>query len=252
MSEYNLLNREVELKDRTPVTQAVEIIMILDGMWLTDFNGDMSHKPALNRLFKLENVDAAALKKSLLSSTNYDQKTSYLGFLLVISAYCVQAIGEYMDNNEIPTNLAWAYVCEAWRELSMLDYARTRLASEKQIPNLIQSAIIERESNATNSLWAIELVASAMKARASKGGKARAAKDPKTQALRQIEEVEYPLKKHLFHLRGRRNEFVIEMQAKYPVLVSKDSIERLVDRLNKQNGITQKKQSKPIATQLAK
>ena len=37
MSHYESLTREVALKDRTPVSQAIEIIMILDGMWLTDF-----------------------------------------------------------------------------------------------------------------------------------------------------------------------------------------------------------------------
>ena len=77
--------------------------------------------------------------------------------------------------------------------------------------------------------------------REKKGGKARAAKDPKTQALKQIEEVEYPLKKHLFYLRGRRIEFVNAMHVKYPIITNADSIKQLVDRLNKQNGITQKK-----------
>lgn len=228
MSDYELLNREVELKDRTPVTQAVEIIMILDGMWLTDFNGDMSHKSVLSKLFKDENVDAAALKESLLNSTHYDQKTRYLGFLLVISAYCVQAIGVYMDNNEIPTNLAWAYICEAERDLSALDIYRQ-----------VQSKIKEVTQN--DSSWANEMVESAIKVRASKGGKARAAKDPRTQALKQIEEVEYPLKKHLFYLRGRRTRFVNEMHVKYPMIINADSIKQLVDKLNKQNGITQKK-----------
>lgn len=81
-----------------------------------------------------------------------------------------------------------------------------------------------------------------------KGGKARAAKDPKTQAIKQIEEVEYPLKKHLFRLRGRRTEFVTAMHVKYPIITNADTIKRLVDKLNKKNGITQKKTNKPIAT----
>lgn len=229
MSDYELLHREVEIKDRTPVTQAIEIIMILDGMWQDDFNGDMSHKRVLSKLFKEENVDAAALKESLLNSTHYDQKTRYLGFLLVISAYCVQAIGEYMDNDEIPTNLAWVYICEAERNLSALDIYRQ-----------VQLKLKESASRPDSS-WANEVVSSAMKAQASKGGRARAAKDPKTQALKQIEEVEYPLKKHLFHLRGRRIEFVNAMHVKYPIFTNPDSIMQLVDRLNKQNGITQKK-----------
>lgn len=89
------------------------------------------------------------------------------------------------------------------------------------------------------------------KSMAVNGGKARAAKNPKTQALKQIKEVEYPIKKHLFHLRGRRTEFVNEMHAKYPIITNIDSIKQLVDRLNKQNGITQKSQSKLIATQPA-
>jgi hypothetical protein len=240
MSEYELLNREVDIKDRTPVTQAVEIIMLLSGMWEHDFNGDMYHKRALTELLNAEKIDGAAAKENISNWSNGDPKLYYAGFLYVVFSYCVQAIREYMDNHDVPTNLAWAYVDEARYELSVLDYARTRLATEKQIPDLIQSAIKERESDAGKSLWAKELVESAIKARSSEGGKARAANDPKTRYVKEIEEIEYPLKMRLFHLRGRRDEFITDMHVKYPDL-SRDTIANLVDRLNKQNGITQRK-----------
>lgn len=77
---------------------------------------------------------------------------------------------------------------------------------------------------------------------ARKGGIARAQNDKKTQALNKIEAVDYPANQHLFHLRGRRNQFANDMLGKYPDLVSKENILQLVDRLNKTNGITQKKQ----------
>ena len=80
-----------------------------------------------------------------------------------------------------------------------------------------------------------------MSENASNAGSGRAARDPRTKALKLIEETEYPLKKHLFHLRGRRTKFVNEMHTKYPIIANADSIKRLVDKLNNQNGITQKK-----------
>ena len=211
MSDYELLNREVEIKDRTPVTQAIEIIMILDGMWLNDFDGDMSHKDVLSRLFKEENVDAAALKESLLNSTHYDQKNRYLGFLLVISAYCVQAIGEYMDNDEKPTNLAWAYVDKARYELSALDYARTRLAIENEIPDLIQSEISQR---------------------ASKAGKAAHANTDKQQIkiniAQHFQESTYP-----FHKHGYTTKFINEMLEKYPKIENIKTIQKWVAEFKK-------------------
>ncbi len=233
------MSDEVELKYKTPVTQAVEIINILDGCWLTDFNGDTSHKPILDKLFETENIDAVAMKQSLLSEAHllnpdfYDKKIRYLGFLLVISAYCIQAVGEYLDNNEVPTNLAWAYVVEAERMLSSLETFR-----------YFQLKIKEFESGAhTDSSWAKVLVESVIKAHKSALGKARADKDSRTKALKDIETIDYPANKHLFHLRGRRDKFAIDMLDKYKNegLVSKETILRLVDRLNKQNGITQKK-----------
>lgn len=81
-----------------------------------------------------------------------------------------------------------------------------------------------------------------------KGGVNRAKKDERTIALNCIKTEDYPATQHRFHLRGRRNNFANEMLIKYPILVSKESILRLVDKLNKKNGITQKK---PIATQPA-
>ena len=212
MSDYESLTREVALKDRTPVSQAIEIIMILDGMWLTDFDGDMSHKPVLTRLFKLENVDAAALNEALINNIEqYDHKTRYLGFLLVISAYCVQAIGEYMDNNEVPTNLAWAYVMQAERQLSHLDSARTRIAIEKQIPTLIQSKISER---------------------ASKAGKAAHANSPKQKIKSEVkqlfEDSPYP-----FDKRGYTTKFVNEMCKRYPLIENTKTIEKWVAEFKK-------------------
>lgn len=76
---------------------------------------------------------------------------------------------------------------------------------------------------------------------ARKNGKARAAKDIRSQMLKKIEEVDYPTKKHLFHIRGHRVKFINDMFIKYPVFVDKTSIERRVDKLNKDNGISQKK-----------
>ena len=185
--------------------------MILDGMWLTDFNGDMSHKSVLSRLFKAEHVDAAALKESLLNSDHYDQKTRYLGFLLVISAYCVQAIGEYMDNDEIPTNLAWAYVIQAERELSWLDNARTRFATEKQLPTLIQSAIKER---------------------ASKAGKAAHANSPKQKIKMEIEQ-QFKDSTYPFNKRGYTTKFVNEMCKKYPKIENIKTIQNWVAEMKK-------------------
>lgn len=81
----------------------------------------------------------------------------------------------------------------------------------------------------------------ARKAIPSEGGKARAANDERSKALKKIETEDYPANKHLFHLRGWRNKFINEMFVKYKVFESVYSITRLVDRLNKSNGITQKK-----------
>lgn len=216
MSDYESLTREVALKDRTPVSQAIEIIMILDSMWLTDFDGDMSHKPVLTRLFKAENVDAAALNEALINDIEqYDQKTRYLGFLLVISAYCVQAIGEYMDNNEVPTNLAWAYVVQAERQLSHLDSARTRIAIENQIPALIQSEI---------------------KGRASKAGKAAHANSPEyaeKQKIRKEVEQKFKDSSYPFHLHGYTAKFVKEMAKRYPKIENIKTIEKWVAEFKK-------------------
>lgn len=212
MSGYELLNREVELKDKTPVSQAIEIIMILDGMWLTDFDGDMGHKAVLTRLFKAENVDAAALNEALINNIEqYDHKTRYLGFLLVISAYCVQAIGEYMDNNEVPTNLAWAYVVQAERQLSHLDSARTRIAIEKQIPALIQSEITER---------------------ASKAGKAAHANTDKQKIKKEVEQ-QFNDSSYPFHKRGYTTKFVNEMCKKYPKIENIKTIQNWVAEMKK-------------------
>jgi hypothetical protein len=60
--------------------------------------------------------------------------------------------------------------------------------------------------------------------------------------LIKIEDVDYPAYKHLFHLRGRRTKFANDMLDKYKNegLVSLETILRLVDRINKVNGIMQK------------
>lgn len=75
----------------------------------------------------------------------------------------------------------------------------------------------------------------------SKGGKARAEKDLRTKALRSIEEEDYPKIKKIMHLRGRRTEFANNMLSKYPVLANTSRILVLIDRLNKLEGITQRK-----------
>ena len=200
MSDYELLNQEVELKDRTPVSQAIEIIMILDGMWLADFNGDMSHKKVLNDLFNADDVDGAAAKKSLLNQGNFERKHAYLGLLHVIYSYCVQAIREYMTNNEVPTNLAWAYVVEAERELSSLDSFR-----------FVQSKIKER---------------------ATKAGKAAHANSPKQKIKEEVEqnfiESSYP-----FHKHGYTAKFVRDMQVKYPEIENIKTIEKWVAELKR-------------------
>lgn len=205
MSNYELLNREVELKDKTPVSQAIEIIMILDGMWQTDFDGDMGHKAVLTRLFKAENVDAAELKESLHNTIEqYDHKTRYLGFLLVISAYCVQAIGEYMDNNEVPTNLAWAYVVQAERELSSLEIFR--------------------------------YVKLKIKERASKAGKAAHANSPvyaKKQQIKKEVEQQFKDSSYPFDKRGYTAKFVKEMAERYPEIENIKTIEKWVAELKK-------------------
>lgn len=212
MSDYELLNREVELKDRTPVTQAVEIIMILDGMWLTDFVNDMTHKNVLNHVLSAESVDGVAAKESLLNWSNYDYKLAYAGLLFVIYSYCAQAIREYMDNDEVPTNLAWAYIGEAWRELSALDYARTRLAIEKQIPDLIQSEI---------------------KKRASKAGKAAHANTYKQKIKMEVEQ-KFKDSAYPFHVRGHTTKFVKEMHEQYTDQIENiKTIERWVADLKK-------------------
>lgn len=78
----------------------------------------------------------------------------------------------------------------------------------------------------------------------------RVANDSKTKALKDIENIDYLAYKHLFHLRGRRNKFANDMLVKYKNegLTSKETILRLVDKLNRENGITQKSKSKKIAT----
>ena len=142
------------------------------------------------------------------------------------------------ENNwaEIAENIAfYLYAGVVQDELVQRQAALQNLSS-----NLINAAANKDEESKLIINQLRDL--SAQKAeREKKGGKARAAKDPKTQALKQIEEVEYPLKKHLFYLRGRRIEFVNAMHVKYPIITNADSIKQLVDRLNKQNGITQKK-----------
>jgi hypothetical protein len=79
-----------------------------------------------------------------------------------------------------------------------------------------------------------------------KGGDNRAKNDPKTQALKAIEEVDYPAAKRVFHLRGWRTKFANDMLVKYKNegLVSTGTILKLVDRLNKKNGITQKNKNR--------
>ena len=200
MSDYELLNQVVELKDRTPVSQAAEIIMILDGMWLADFNGDMSHKKVLIDLLNADDVDGAAAKKSLLNQGNFERKHAYLGLLHVIYSYCVQAIREYMANNEVPTNLAWAYVVEAERELSSLDCFR-----------FVQSKIKER---------------------AAKAGKAAHANSPKQKIKKEVEqnfiESSYP-----FHKHGYTAKFVRDMQVKYPEIENIKTIEKWVAELKR-------------------
>jgi len=66
------------------------------------------------------------------------------------------------------------------------------------------------------------------------------AKRPSSIALKKIEEIEYPIHKHLFHLSGRINEFVTSMHSKYPVIKNAGQIQKLVSRLNKANRILPK------------
>lgn len=66
------------------------------------------------------------------------------------------------------------------------------------------------------------------------------AKRPPSIALKEIEDKEYPLHKHLFHLTGRVNEFVTNMHLKYPVIKNAGTIQKLVSKLNKINGIIPK------------
>ena len=200
MSDYDLLNREVDLKDKTPVTQAVEIIMILDGMWLTDFNGDMTHKKVLSDLLNADNVDGAAAKESFLNWSNYDRRLAYLGLLHVIYSYCVQAIREYMTNNELPTNLAWAYVVEAERELSSLDNFR-----------FFQSKIKER---------------------ASKAGKAAHANSPKQKIKEEVKQ-KFEYSSYPFHKHGYTTKFINEMHEQHPEIESIKTIEKWVADLKK-------------------
>ena len=202
MSDYELLNQEVEFKDRTPVSQAIEIIMILDGMWLADFNGDMSHKKVLNDLFNADDVDGAAAKKSLLNQGNFERKHAYLGLLHVIYSYCVQAIREYMTNNEVPTNLAWAYVVEAERELSSLDSFR--------------------------------FVESKIKERATKAGKAAHANSPKQKIKVEIKK-EFEASRYPFEKRGYTTKFVNEMAIKHPEIENIKTIANWVAKLKKIN-----------------
>ena len=64
---------------------------------------------------------------------------------------------------------------------------------------------------------------------------------PSSIALNKIEEQEYPSYKHLFHLSGRINEFAIAMHSKYPEIKNIETIKKLIGKLNKRNGINQKK-----------
>ena len=121
----------------------------------------------------------------------------------------------YMDNNEVPTNLAWAYVMQAERQLSHLDSARTRIAIEKQIPTLIQSKISEQNS---------------------KAGKAAHANSPEyaeKQKIRKEVEQQFKDSSYPFHKRGYTAKFVNEMVARYPKIKSQKTIEKWVAEFKK-------------------
>ncbi len=223
MSNYELLNREVELKDRTPVTQAVEIIMILHGKWLTEFNEDRSCKQVLTELLKADNVDAETLKKSLTMHAQLDYKGRYLECLRVITAYCVQAIREYMDNNDVPTNLAWAYVDNARYELNAHDYASTRIVLERQ-----------------NSESVIEMIKLAHIKRASTGGKAAAKKfQPlKDLAIKLVHEKNPPYKSRRDAAIKIKDKIIEEGRNLSPqVSLSKDQAVTTITRWLKDAGI---------------
>lgn len=65
------------------------------------------------------------------------------------------------------------------------------------------------------------------------GGNARAAKDPRTQALNEIEK-EYRLRAGQFKRRGYQAAFTREMHAKYPIIEDPKSITTRITELNKQ------------------
>lgn len=68
---------------------------------------------------------------------------------------------------------------------------------------------------------------------ASRAGKARAAKDPRTQALNEIEK-EYWLREVQFKRSGYQAVFTREMHAKYPIIEDVKSITTRITKLNKQ------------------
>ena len=69
-----------------------------------------------------------------------------------------------------------------------------------------------------------------------KGGKTRAANDPKTEMIREIT-VEYEKSKHLFYLYGRTTKFINRMSDEYPQLAY-GSISNLVTKLKKKDKLS--------------
>lgn len=199
----------IPIESRTPATEVNAILCELEQIYyeLTE------NKSSFEVYFKEMWEDEATNGVKFAADFNHmmeevpEEIEGYVPFycIEISCAYCVQAIKQYTSNDDQSTNLTWAYLTEAnfWRYF--LKYLILSNQDEKSV----------------------------LSSKASKAAKARHAKDPKQEALKEIASEFHKRGREKFEKYGFGAKFVREMGDKFPIIENLKTIENLVTKLKK-------------------